>query len=99
MPSKTGRKHVPVTGRLLWQAYRQRHPDRSSHRQASDTDRCWSQTQDLLLWLEHAPGDRCFLDQAGMRMSLLDRHPGEIRSARIVIATLGRSGCTCLETT
>lgn len=97
MRSELGRKGV--TRRLLWQEYRERHPDGLSYSQFCDQYRGWNQTQDLVLRLEHAPGDKLFVDYAGMTMPVIDRHTGDIQSAQIFVATLGHSGYTYVEAT
>lgn len=97
MRSELGRKGV--TRRLLWQEYRERHPDGLSYSQFCDQYRGWNQTQDLVLRLEHAPGDKLFVDYAGMTMPVIDRHTGEIVPAQIFVATLGHSGYTYVEAT
>lgn len=88
-----------VTRRLLWQEYRQRHPDGLSYSQFCDLYRAWGKTQDLVLRLEHAPGDKLFVDYAGMTMPVIDRHTGEIGQAQIFVAALGHSGYTYVEAT
>lgn len=95
--SELGRKGV--TRRLLWHEYRERHPEGLSYSQFCEQFRGWNQTQDLVLRLELAPGDKLFVDYAGMTMPVIDRLTGEIVQAQIFVATLGHSSYTFVEAT
>lgn len=95
--SELGRKGV--TRRLLWQEYRERHPEGLAYSQFCELYRRWQQTQDLVLRQEISPGDKLFVDYAGMTMPVIDRLTGEIHAAQIFVATLGHSGYTYVEAT
>lgn len=47
----------------------------------------------------HEPGDKLFVDCAGVTLSLIDRHTGELRPVQIFVATLGHSSYTFAEAT
>jgi transposase len=53
--------------------------------------RRWLQTQELVLRQERAPGDKLFVDYAGQRVPIKDRHTGATRAAQIFVAVLGFS--------
>lgn len=95
--SQLGRKGV--TRRLLWQEYREQHPDGLGYSQFCELYRRWSKTQDVVLRLQHAPGDKLFVDYAGLTMPVIDPGTGAIRSAQVFVATLGHSGYTFVEAT
>jgi transposase len=95
--SQLGRKGV--TRRLLWQEYREQHPDGLGYSQFCELYRRWSKTQDVVLRLQHAPGDKLFVDYAGLTMPVIDPRTGELRSAQVFVATLGHSGYTFAEAT
>lgn len=95
--SQLGRKGV--TRRLLWLEYREQHADGLGYSQFCDLYRRWSKTQDLVLRLQHAPGDKLFVDYAGQTMPVIDPRTGEIRTAQVFVATLGHSGYTFVEAT
>lgn len=95
--AQLGRKGV--TRRLLWLEYREQHADGLGYSQFCDLYRRWSKTQDLVLRLQHAPGDKLFVDYAGQTMPVIDPRTGEIRSAQVFVATLGHSGYTFVEAT
>ena len=52
-----------------------------------------------MLRQEHAPGDKLFVDYAGMTMPVLEASTGEAREVQIFVATLGHSGFTFVEAT
>ena len=95
--SQLGRKGV--TRRLLWLEYREENSNGLGYSQFCDLYRRWGKTQDLVLRLQHAPGDKLFVDYAGQTMPVIDPHTGEIRSAQVFVATLGHSGYTFIEAT
>lgn len=95
--SQLGRKGV--TRRLLWQEYREQHPDGLGYSQFCELYRRWSKSQDVVLRLQHAPGDKLFVDYAGLTMPVIDPRTGELRQAQVFVAALGHSGYTFAEAT
>lgn len=95
MRAQLGRKGV--TRRLLWREYREQHAQGLEYSQFCELYRRWRKTQDLVLRFEHAPGDKLFVDYAGLTLPIIDRHTGELRPAQIFVATLGHSGYTFAE--
>jgi transposase len=88
-----------VTRRLLWREYRDQHPDGLEYSQFCEVYRCWRKTQDAVMRFSHEPGDKLFVDYAGMTLPLIDRHTGELRPVQIFVATLGHSSYTFAEAT
>jgi transposase len=97
MRVELGRKGV--TRRLLWREYRDRHPQGLAYSQFCEQYRRWRGTQDLVLRQEVAPGDKLFVDYAGLTMPIVDPATGEVRPAQIFVAALGHSGYTFAEAT
>jgi transposase len=97
MQAQLGRKGV--TRRLLWREYREQHADGLEYSQFCELYRRWRKTQDLVLRFEHTPGDKLFVDYAGMTLPVTDPLTGEIRPAQIFVAALGHSGYTFAEAT
>lgn len=95
--TQLGRKGV--TRLLLWQEYREVHPEGLAYSQFCTRYRLWRKVQDVVLRLEHAPGDKLFVDYAGMTMPVIDAHTGEVCAVQIFVATLGHSGYTFVEAT
>ncbi len=97
MRGQLGRKGV--TRRLLWREYREQYPQGLEYSQFCEVYRRWRKTQDLVLRFEHAPGDKLFVDYAGLTLPVIDRLTGEVRPAQIFVAALGHSGYTFAEAT
>ena len=86
-----------VTRMLLWQEYKARHPDGWQYSVFCDRYRRWLATQDPVLRLEHAPGDKLFVDYAGQTVPVIDRYSGEERAAQVFVAVLGYSNYSYAE--
>ena len=91
---KRGR-HVSL--RLLWLEWRAGHDDGWGYSQFCLRYHDWLGQQDVVMRLEYAAGDRCFVDFAGDRMPVGD---GDDRvDAEIFVAVLGCSGMLYVEAT
>lgn len=88
-----------VTRRQLWLEYRERTRAGLEYSQFCALYRRWRQTQDVVLRFEHVPGDKLFVDYAGLTMPVIEATTGEVRQAQIFVATLGHSGYTYAEAT
>ena len=88
-----------VTRLLLWQEYRTGHPDGCEYSAFCDHYRAWLSTQDAVLRLTHAPGDKLFVDYAGPTVPVIDPRTGEIHAAQIFVGVLGHSSYTYAEAT
>ncbi len=86
-----------VTRMLLWQEYKACHPEGWQYSVFCDRYRRWLATQDPVLRLEHAPGEKLFVDYAGQTVPIIDRYTGEERAAQIFVAVLGHSNYTYAE--
>lgn len=86
-----------VTRWLLWQEYKARHPDGWQYSVFCDRYRRWLATQDPVLRLEHAPGEKLFVDYAGQTVPVIDRYTGAEHAAQIFVAVLGHSNYTYAE--
>jgi transposase len=77
-----------VTKRLLWEEYRQNHPDGYSY-----TQFCFHVNQQLLakkpsMVLNHKPGEKLYVDFAGKKLSYVDKETGEIVQCPVFVACL-----------
>lgn len=88
-----------VTRQLLWQEYRERHADGLGYSAFCDAFRLWLKTQDAVMRQVHKPGERLFVDYAGLTLPLTDRHTGEVRQVSLFVAALGASSYTYAEAT
>ena len=93
------RKRKGVTLELLWEEYKRVHPDGYQYSWFCERYRAWKNTRDLVMHLDHAPGQMCFVDYSGLTMSVVDPETGELRKAQIFVATLGYSNYTYVEAT
>jgi transposase len=88
------RTHKHLTLQLLWQEYRQAHPDGYSYSRLCELYRRWSRNQDVVLRQEHRAGEKTFVDWAGDTVPIYDRETGEPVPASIFVAVLGASSYT-----
>ena len=88
-----------VTRRQLWLEYRERETGGLEYSQFCTLYRQWRKHQDVVLRFEHTPGDKLFVDYAGLTMPVIDATSGEERVAQIFVAALGHSGYTYTEAT
>jgi transposase len=86
-----------VTLELLWQEYKAEQPDGLQYSAFCDHYRRWRQQLSLSMRQTHTPGERLFVDYAGMTVGVTDGATGEIREAQILGAVLGASNDTYLE--
>ena len=88
-----------VTLMLLWQEYKQQHPDGLQYSQFCQRYRSWTQRIEPVMRLEHRAGESMFVDYAGMTVPVHDPETGTVRKAQIFVATLGASSYTYAEAT
>jgi len=91
------RKHVTLF--LLWQEYRQSHPEGYQYSWFCEHYRAWRGKLDVVMRQDHRAGEKLFVDYAGQTVPVIDRGTGEIREAQIFVAVLGASNYTYAEAT
>lgn len=92
------RKHVTLM--LLWNEYKQSHPEGLGYSQFCYRYREWAQHLDVWMRQVHKAGEKLFVDYAGQTVPIIiDRNTGEINEAQIFVATLGASNFTYVEAT
>ena len=91
--------HKHVTLQLVWEEYRQAHPDSPGYSRFCDLYRSWLQKRDLVLRQQHRAGEKLFVDHAGDTIPLTNRETGEITPAYLFVAVLGASSYTYAEAT
>jgi transposase len=92
-----GRKGVTLD--LLWQEYKEIHPDGYLYSGFCEHYRQWVGKLSVTMRQTHAPGDKLFVDYAGNTVPVVDGNTGEIREASIFVAALGASNYTYCEAT
>ena len=88
-----------VTLELLWQEYRERHPDGYQYSAFCLHYRAFAQALPVTLRQSHAPGERLFVDYSGQTVPVIDAITGEEHRAQIFVAVLGASNYTFVEAT
>ena len=86
-----------VTLQLVWEEYKQAHPDGFQYTQFCVRYRAWRKTLDLPMRQEHKAGERLFVDYCGQTMPIRDRKTGQVRQAQVFVAVLGASNYTYVE--
>lgn len=85
-----------VTLQLLWQEYRQTHPEGYQRSQFCQLYRDWAQTLDPVLRQVHLPGQKLFVDWAGLKVSV-HQADGSVSEASLFVAVMGCSNKTYVE--
>lgn len=93
------RRHKHVTMVLLWQEYKQSHPDGYQYSRFCQLYNEWAAKLDPVLRQEHRAGEKLFVDHAGPTVAVVGRGTGEVREASIFVAVLGASNYTYAEAT
>lgn len=88
-----------VTLFLLWQEYRERHPEGYSYSRFCERYGAWKGQLDVVMRQSHRAGEKLFVDYAGQTVEVVDPTSGEIREAQIFVAVLGASNYTYAEAT
>lgn len=91
--------HKGVTLALLWQEGLDRGDWTLSYGQFCRRYNQWKGTQNLSMRQIHKPGDKLFVDYAGLTVSVLDLRSGKTTEAQIFVACLGASNYTYAEAT
>lgn len=87
-------RRVGVTKHLLWEEYREEHPEGYGYSQFC---RRLTQTvgrRDLTLSMEHTPGEVMQVDFAGKRMNWVDSQSGEVFYTQVLVAVMPHSQYT-----
>jgi transposase len=80
-----------VTLTLLWQEYREQHPDGYGFTQFRVHYQEWNKAHTTTMRLPHKGGEELELDYAGMTMPITNPETGEITQAQVFVATLPAS--------
>jgi transposase len=89
-------KHRELTLELLWEEYRQQHPDGYCYSRFCTLYQRWRKHQDLVMRQDHRPGEKLFLDWAGATIPIYHRD-GVVAQAPLFVSALGVSSYTYAE--
>jgi transposase len=91
-------KRRGVTLALLWQEYRQAHPDDGyGYSRFCDLYRAWRAQLDVVMRQEHRAGEKLFVDRAGRPLGITDRTTGVVQPHPVFVAALGASSLAYAE--
>jgi transposase len=87
------RKKTGITRTLLWQEYREDHPDGYGLSQFNEHYRRWvKQQKKPSPPIDRFPGERLYADYSGLKMSYVNRETGEKIECEIYVSSMGHSG-------
>lgn len=92
-------KRVGVTRQLLWEEYRENHPDGYSYSQFCYHYQNWRGKLKPSMHMHHKAGDKVFVDYTGKKLSVIDQSTGELYEVEVFVSVLGASGLTFVEAT
>ena len=92
-------KKTKVTLMLLWDEYKQEHPDGYEYTQFRVYYRRYKQKLNPSMRQVHIAGERLFVDYSGLTMPIHNSKTGEVEKAQIFVAVLGASGYTFVHAT
>jgi transposase len=87
--SELARKGVTLT--LVWQEYKRAHPTGYRYSRFVELFREWEGSHTYSMVQHHRPGEKLFVDFAGMTMPLTDPGTGEVSQVQIFVAATGYS--------
>jgi transposase len=90
-------KKRSVTRRLLWEEYREEHPDGYGYSQYCDLYRRYVKKLDPPMRQNHKAGEKLFVDYAGDTVPITNPETGEVWQAQIFVAVQGASSYTYAE--
>lgn len=85
-------KRKGVTLQLLWQEYKEEHPDGYQYSRFCQLFEQWSKSKDVYTPIPHKAGEELFVDYSGDKMSYVSPETGELVEVEIFVAVLGASG-------
>jgi transposase len=91
------RSHKHLTLELLWEEYREAHPEGYRYSRFCELYQRWRSKLDVVLRQEHKTGEKMFVDWAGATIPVYDRNTGQAWPAPLFVAALGASSYTYAE--
>jgi transposase len=89
-------QHRDLSKELLWEEYREQHPDGYCYSRFCKLYRHWKRQQDVVLRQEHQPGEKLFVDWAGATIPI-HHADGGVSQALLFVSALGVSSYTYAE--
>jgi transposase len=92
-------QHRHLTLQLVWEEYRQVHPEGYRYSWFCERYQHWRQHLDVVLRQEHKAGEKMFVDWAGATIPVYDATTGKAWPASLFVSVLGASSYTYAEAT
>jgi len=92
-------KRPGVTLHLLWQEYREVHPDGYGYSRFCEIYRSWERKLKRSMRQQHRAGERTFVDFSGKKPHIVDPNTGEEIAVELFVGALGASSYTYAEAT
>lgn len=86
-----------VTQQLLWEEYKEKHPDGLMLSQFCYWYSEWRKEVSPVMHFTHEPGDKLFIDYTGKKLTIVDEHTGELQDLEVYVCVLGNSHYTYVE--
>ncbi|NVM24094.1 MAG: IS21 family transposase, partial [Desulfobacterales bacterium] len=90
-------KRKGVTLQLLWQEYKQKHPEGLQYSQFCYHFQSWKNGSEVRMHIKHKAGDKMFVDYTGQKWPIIDPKSGKETQVEVFVAILGASGLTYAE--
>ena len=90
-------KRPGVTMMILWEEYREVHPEGYGYSRFCDLLRGFERRLTPVMRQHHEAGEKAFVDYSGKRIGIADPATGEIHEAEIFVGVLGASSYTFAE--
>ena len=87
-------KKKGMTRQLLWEEYKEQHPDGYGISQFKEYYNRFKKTLNPSMRQIHYAGDKLFVDFSGLTMPIHNAKTGEVHKAQIFVSVLGASGYT-----
>lgn len=91
------RRDCHLTLELLWEEYRQEHPQGLSYSWFCEQYQHYLRQVDPVMRQVHRFGEKCFVDYAGDTLPIVNPTSGEVRRAQVFLGVLGASNYTYAE--
>lgn len=90
-------KKTGVTLELLWNEYKQKHPDGYQYSQFCYHFEIWRKSCDIYMHIDHKPGEEMYVDYTGDKLIIVEPETGARKAVEVFVAILGASGLTYAE--
>ncbi|MFC2255063.1 hypothetical protein ACETRX_36255 [Labrys portucalensis] len=84
-------KRPGVNLMVLWEEYREVHPDGYGYSRFCDLFREFERRLSPTMRQHHVAGNKVFVDYSGKKLGIVNRDTGEVRDAELFVAVLGAS--------